>query len=85
MWVPFIWFKPLGRMWNNILKWLVIFLLNNLALFWWTKLDQVITGFAADISFSKKNHWSEEDIIFENKYGFPWKFKTEFTTPYIIF
>ena len=32
MWLWFIWRKPLGRIGHNILKWLVIQLLNKLAL-----------------------------------------------------
>ena len=32
MWVSFSWIKPLGRMGHNVLKWLVIYLLNKLAL-----------------------------------------------------
>ena len=32
MWVLFIWSKPLGRMGHNMLKWLLIYLLDMLAL-----------------------------------------------------
>ena len=49
MWLSFIWIKPLVRMGHNMLKWLVIHLL---AFCWWATLDQIITGFPADISFS---------------------------------
>ena len=30
--VWFIWSKPLGRMWHNMLKWLVVYTLNKVAL-----------------------------------------------------
>ena len=33
MWVLFIWSKPLGKMGHIMLKWLVIYLLNKLALY----------------------------------------------------
>ena len=33
MCVSLIWIKPLGRMWHNIFKWLVIYLLIKLALY----------------------------------------------------
>ena len=33
MWIWYIWSKPLGRMGHDMLKWLVIYILNKLALY----------------------------------------------------
>ena len=75
--------KPLGRLQHNMLNWLVIYLLNNLALFWWAKLNQVIKGFPADNSFSWIKPLVRRRHIKKISNGFPWKvINRNYTTSY---
>ena len=74
MWFSIIWIQPLGRMQNDMLKLIITYLLNNLALFWWAKNYQGITGFLADNSFSWiKPLVRRRHILKEISKGFSWK------------